>query len=136
MRIFSSTHSRSFCLPLVRSCSLYTWQIAALWFSSWLTLSSVFLNLFCKYSYKRKVFFSLQFIKRLPRPISLLLHTCINHASALEDHCINISADSTRSVFPFNHTPNCFSIFTTSTCCTVTFLKAYDWQVSSVSVLH
>lgn len=57
MRIFSSTHSRSFCLPLVRSCSLYTWQIAALWFSSWLTLSSVFLNLFCKYSYKGKFFF-------------------------------------------------------------------------------
>lgn len=44
----------SCCLPLVRSCSLYTWQIAALWFSNRLTRCSVFLNLFCKYSYKKQ----------------------------------------------------------------------------------
>lgn len=41
-------------LPRVRSCSLYIWQIAALWFSNWATLCSVFLNLFCKYSCKKK----------------------------------------------------------------------------------
>lgn len=59
----SLTHncSSSSFLPLVRSCSLYIWQMEALWFSNWLTLCSVFWNLFCKYSYK-KIFISLQII--------------------------------------------------------------------------
>lgn len=69
-------------LPLVRSCSLYIWQIEALWFSNWLTLCSVFWNLFCKYSYKK--FISLQIIhvwfqwtcreSQPPRQLSVSVH--------------------------------------------------------------
>lgn len=36
---FLTKHTCCGCfLPLVRSCSLYIWQMAALWFSNWLTL--------------------------------------------------------------------------------------------------